>query len=304
MTLPRQVSIVEVGPRDGLQNETHPLTVVDRVRLVERLADAGMKWIEAGSFVSAERVPQMADSDEVLQQINRIDGVTYGAAVGNERGFSEAVAAQTDAIALFSSATEAFSKHNINCGINDSFARYEPVLAEAKQRNVPVRGYVSAAVACPFEGRVKPAAAAEVAGRLYDMGCQQISLGDTLGVGTPLQMQALLQAVFERVPVEKVAVHCHDTYGQALANIYAALEMGVSVVDASVAGLGGCPFVPGAAGNVATEDVLFLLQGLGIRTDADLAEVARVGSAVCERLGRPNRSRVGLALHAREHARK
>ncbi|TGG91152.1 hydroxymethylglutaryl-CoA lyase [Natronospirillum operosum] len=304
MRLPRQVRLVEMGPRDGLQNETHPLAVVDKVRLIERLADTGLKHIESGSFVSPEWVPQMADSADVLRQINRRPGVIYSALTPNMRGFEDAVAAGADEVAVFAAASETFSRRNINCSIQESLDRFRPVLEAARKQKIRVRGYVSTVVGCPYEGRVPPDAVARVAAALHEMGCYEISLGDTLGVGTPLSVKGMLHAVSEKVPVEALAVHFHDTYGQAIANIYAALEEGVSVIDSSVAGLGGCPYAPGAAGNVATEDVLYLLQGLGIRTDVDLKAMAKVGTAICERLERHNRSKVGLALQAREHHSK
>ncbi len=301
MKLPRQVELVEMGPRDGLQNESHPLSVVDKVRLIERLAETGLGHIECGSFVSPKWVPQMADSDDVLRQINRVPGVIYSALTPNLRGFEAAIEAGADQVAVFAAASETFSLRNINCSIDESLARFEPVMEAAKKHNVRVRGYVSTVVGCPYEGRIAPAAVARVSKALLDMGCYEISLGDTVGVGTPLSVKSMLSAVSDVVPVEQVAVHFHDTYGQAVANIYAALEEGVAVIDSSVAGLGGCPYAPGAAGNVATEDVLYLLQGLGIRTDVDLKAMARVGSAICERLERANRSKVGLAVQARQH---
>ena len=301
MKLPRQVELVEMGPRDGLQNESHPLSVVDKVRLIERLAETGLGQIECGSFVSPKWVPQMADSDDVLRQINRVPGVIYSALTPNLRGFEAAIEAGADQVAVFAAASETFSRRNINCSIDESLARFEPVMEAAKKHNVRVRGYVSTVVGCPYEGRIAPAAVARVSKALLDMGCYEISLGDTVGVGTPLSVKSMLSAVSDVVPVEQVAVHFHDTYGQAIANIYAALEEGVAVIDSSVAGLGGCPYAPGAAGNVATEDVLYLLQGLGIRTDVDLKAMARVGSAICERLERANRSKVGLAVQARQH---
>lgn len=301
MKLPRQVELVEMGPRDGLQNESHPLSVVDKVRLIERLAETGLRHIECGSFVSPKWVPQMADSDDVLRQINRVPDVIYSALTPNLRGFEAAMEAGADQVAVFAAASETFSRRNINCSIDESLARFEPIMEAAKKHKIRVRGYVSTVVGCPYEGRIAPAAVARVSKALLDMGCYEISLGDTVGVGTPLSVKSMLNAVTEVVPVDQLAVHFHDTYGQAIANIYAGLEEGVAVVDSSVAGLGGCPYAPGAAGNVATEDVLYLLQGLGIRTDVDLKAMAKVGSAICERLERANRSKVGLAVQARQH---
>ncbi|MEX1056359.1 MAG: hydroxymethylglutaryl-CoA lyase [Natronospirillum sp.] len=304
MTLPKKVTLVEMGPRDGLQNEPHPLAVIDKVRLIERLAETGLTRIESGSFVSPSWVPQMADSSEVLQQINRKDGVIYSALTPNLKGFQGAVDAGANQVAVFAAASETFSKKNINCTIDESLERFQPVLAAARERGIAVRGYVSTVVGCPYEGRVPPEAVARVSEALYQMGCFEISLGDTLGVGTPMSVKSMLMAVQAVVPKEALAVHFHDTYGQAIANIYSALEEGISVIDSSVAGLGGCPYAPGAAGNVATEDVLYLLQGLGIRTDVDLKAMVKVGAAICDRLERPSRSKVGLALQARNHHAK
>lgn len=297
--LPESVKLVEVGPRDGLQNEKNPITVEARVSLIERLAAAGLRHIEAGSFVSPKAVPQMAGSEDVFAAIDRKEGVVYSALTPNMKGFERALAVNVNEVAVFAAASEGFSQKNINCSIAESLNRFAPVLAAAKQRNIPVRGYVSCVVACPYEGDTSPGAVRDVAAALYDMGCYEISLGDTIGVGTAGLMQAMLEAVVEDVPIKALAVHCHDTYGQGLANILAALQAGVSVVDASVAGLGGCPYAPGASGNVSSEDVLYMLNGLGIRTGVDLAKLVEAGRYVCEITGRTNASRVGNAMAAR-----
>lgn len=300
MNLPESVKLVEVGPRDGLQNEKNPIKVETRVSLIERLAAAGLRHIEAGSFVSPKAVPQMAGSEDVFAAIDRKEGVVYSALTPNMKGFERALAANANEVAVFAAASESFSQKNINCSIVESLDRFAPVLTAAKQTKIPVRGYVSCVVACPYEGDIDPAAVREVAATLYGMGCYEISLGDTTGVATAGQMQAMLEAVAEEVPIKALAVHCHDTYGQGLANILAALQVGVSVVDASVAGLGGCPYAPGASGNVSSEDVLYMLHGLGIQTGVDLAKLVEAGQFVCQSLGRENASKVGKADVARQ----
>ena len=251
MNLPARVKVVEVGPRDGLQNEPKPVPTPVKIELIERLAEAGLQAIEAGSFVSPQWVPQMADTAQVLAGIRRRPGVSYPVLVPNQRGMEAALAAGVEEIAVFSAATESFSRKNTNCSIDQGLARLREVAQTALEARVRVRGYVSCALGCPYEGEVKPEVAARVAMELYRMGCYEVSLGDTIGVGTPGKMKALIEAVAREIPVESIAVHCHDTYGQALANCYAALEMGVAVIDASVAGLGGCPYAKGATGNVA-----------------------------------------------------
>lgn len=298
--LPPSVKLVEVGPRDGLQNEKKPISVATRVSLIERLADAGLRHIEAGSFVSPKAIPQMAGSEDVFAAINRKEGVVYSALVPNIKGFERALAVNANEIAVFAAASESFSQHNIRCSIAESLERFAPVLAAAKQHKIPIRGYVSCVVGCPYEGDISPTAVREVAAALYRMGCYEISLGDTIGVGTAGQMQAMLQAVAEDVPISALAVHCHDTYGQGLANILAALQMGVTVVDASVAGLGGCPYAPGASGNVSSEDVVYMLHGLGIQTGVDLTKLAAAGAFVCEQLGKKSASKAGRAIAARK----
>jgi hydroxymethylglutaryl-CoA lyase len=297
--LPRQVKIVDVGPRDGLQNEPRSVPAAVKIELIERLAEAGVPVVEATAFVSPKWVPQMADGAEVMRGIARKPGVSYPVLVPNMKGFEAAMAAGADEIAVFGAASETFSQKNINCSIAESLERFAPVIEAAKDRNVKVRGYISCVVGCPYEGEVKPKVVAEVARRLFAMGCYEISLGDTIGVGTPGRVRHMLAAVARDVPVKRMAVHFHDTYGQALANIYAALEEGVHVVDSSVAGLGGCPYAKGASGNVATEDVIYMLDGLGIETGVDLDQVFETGRFICEELGREAASKVHKALAAK-----
>jgi hydroxymethylglutaryl-CoA lyase len=297
--LPTKVRIVEVGPRDGLQNEPKTVPAAVKIELVERLADAGLPAIEAGAFVSPKWVPQMADSAEVLKGIRRRPGVSYPVLVPNMKGLEAALGARVDEIAVFGAASETFSQKNINCSIAESLARFEPVAEAAAAKGIRVRGYISCAAGCPYEGEVRPAVVAEVAERLLAMGCYEISLGDTIGVGTPGRIQAMVGAVAARVPLERLAVHLHDTYGQALANIFAALELGVATVDSSVAGLGGCPYAKGASGNVATEDVVYMLDGLGIETGVSLEKVFRAGAFICGHLGREPSSKAARALAAK-----
>jgi hydroxymethylglutaryl-CoA lyase len=299
MMLPSKVRIVEVGPRDGLQNEPQVLPVATKVELIERLADAGLPSVEAGAFVSPKSVPQMADTAAVLKSMKRRANVSYPVLVPNLKGLEAALAAGADAIAIFGAASESFSRKNINCSIAESLERFAAVCRAALAEGVRVRGYVSCVLGCPYEGEVAPARVAEIAAQFAEMGCYEISLGDTIGVGTAGKARDLIGRVALAVPMEKLAVHFHDTYGQALANILMALAMGVAVVDTSVAGLGGCPYAPGASGNVATEDVLYLLQGLGIETGVDLERVAATGRWISDLLGRPSASKVGRALAAR-----
>jgi hydroxymethylglutaryl-CoA lyase len=291
--------IVEVGPRDGLQNEPDRIVpTAVKLELIRRLADAGLRRIEATAFVSPQRVPQMADHDAVMRAAPRRPGVRYSALVPNLRGFDAALAAGCQELAVLGAATESFSQRNIHCSIAESLQRFEQVAQAARARGIPVRGYVSCVLGCPYEGAVSPAAVARVAGALYEMGCYEISLGDTIGVGTPGKTLAMLAAVTECVPISHLAGHFHDTYGQALANVYAALQRGVTVFDASVAGLGGCPYAPGATGNLATEDLLYLLDGLGIATGVDLGALLEADRYICRALGRGTRSRVALARAA------
>ena len=294
--LPAQVRIVEVGARDGLQNEPAAVSTETKVQLIGLLADAGLRHIEATAFVSPRSVPQMADHEAVLRALPARAGVTYSVLTPNLRGFEGAVAAGAREVAVFAAASEAFSQRNINCSIAESLERFEPILRAARPLSIAVRGYVSCVAGCPYQGEVKPEAVARVARSLFDMGCYEISLGDTIGVGTPGQIKGLLEVVARQVPIEHLAGHFHDTYGQALANVYAALQSGVKVFDSSVAGLGGCPYAAGASGNVATEDLLYMLQGLGIGTGVDLERIAAAGGFICEVLGRATRSRVAQAL--------
>jgi hydroxymethylglutaryl-CoA lyase len=297
--IPQAATIVEVGPRDGLQNEARPVETATKITLIDRLAATGLPVVEVGSFVSARRVPQMADTAAVLAGIARPPGTRFPVLTPNIEGFRAAIAAGATEMAVFAAASESFSQRNLNCSISDSLQRYAEVCAAAKARAVPVRGYVSCALGCPYEGEVQPQAVAAVAVALFDLGCREISLGDTIGTGTPGRAAAMVDAVAERVPIAALAVHFHDTYGQALANILACLERGITTIDASVAGLGGCPFAPGAAGNVATEDVIYMLDGLGVRTGVDLAAVAEAGRFICAALERRPASKAAQALAAR-----
>ena len=299
MRLPAEVRMVEVAPRDGLQNEAKALPAAAKIALIERLGEAGLSVVEAGAFVSPKWVPQMADSAEVLAGLKRKPGVRYPVLVPNLRGFEAARAAGAEEIAIFAAASETFSQRNTNCSIAESFERFAPVMAAAKRDGIAVRGYVSCVVDCPYEGPIAPAAVASVARRLLDLGCYEVSLGETIGTATPGRVQAMLRAVMEVVPRENLAVHLHDTYGQALANLMAALEVGIAVADSSVAGLGGCPYAKGATGNVASEDVLYLLSGLGIQTGVDLQKLAAAGRFISAELGREPASKVARALAAK-----
>jgi hydroxymethylglutaryl-CoA lyase len=298
MSLPSHVRLVEVGPRDGLQNEAQPISVADKVQLVDALSAAGLSYIEVGSFVSPKWVPQMAGSAEVFAQIQRKPGVTYGALAPNLRGFDDALAAGVKEVAVFAAASEAFSQRNINCSISESLERFAPIMAAAKQHGISVRGYVSCVLGCPYEGEIAPEQVAAVARELYAMGCYEVSLGDTIGTGTAGATRRLFEVVGAQVPRDKLAGHFHDTYGQAIANIYASLLEGIHVFDSSIAGLGGCPYAKGASGNVATEDVLYLLNGLAIDTGIDLQALIRAGEQISHVLGRPTGSRVAKARRA------
>ncbi|CAI3787874.1 3-hydroxy-3-isohexenylglutaryl-CoA/hydroxy-methylglutaryl-CoA lyase [Pseudomonas sp. MM227] len=293
--LPERVRIVEVGPRDGLQNEQGRVRVEDKVALVDALVAAGLQHVEVGSFVSPRWVPQMADSAAVFSAIQRSPGVTYAALTPNLQGFEAAIQAGASEVAVFAAASESFSQRNINCSIAQSLQRFEPVLAAAAQHGIKVRGYVSCVLGCPYEGQIAAMQVRDVASAMLQMGCYEISLGDTLGVGTPGAARQLIEVVAQRVPRAHLAGHFHDTYGQAVANIYACLLEGLQVFDSSVAGLGGCPYAPGASGNVATEDVLYLLHGLGIATGVDLAQVVQAGQSIMLALGRQSASRVARA---------
>jgi len=298
--LPQNVKIVEVGPRDGLQNEAMPISAADKVELIEQLSEAGVSYIESGSFVSPKWVPQMATSTEVFQTIKRSKSVTYAALTPNMKGYEAAIAVNADEVAIFAAASESFSQKNINCSIEESIQRFAPIIADAKKRNIRVRGYVSCVVGCPYEGVIEPEQVALVAEKLIAMGCYEVSLGDTVGVGTAASVTKMLQAVSARVPTSQLAVHFHDTYGQALTNIYAALQCGISVIDSAIAGLGGCPYAKGASGNVATEDVVYLLNGLSITTNIDFDKLLSAGWFISNKLGKAPISKVSTAYLAQQ----
>ncbi len=295
MPLPQSVRIVEVGPRDGLQNEARSLDAATRAAFVEALAEAGLTSIEAGSFVSPRWVPQMADSAEVLRRLGKREGVTYSVLVPNRRGFDEALAAGAREVAVFAAASETFSERNINCSVVESVERFRSVAEGALSAGLRLRGYVSCVLGCPYEGEVPVEHVVAVAEMLDALGCTEISLGDTIGVGTPLKARAMLKAVAGRVPISRLAVHFHDTYGMALANVFTCLEEGVSVVDAAVSGLGGCPYAPGAGGNLATEDLVTMLDGMGVLCGVDAKRLLAAGRIACEALGRAPRSKLAAA---------
>jgi hydroxymethylglutaryl-CoA lyase len=297
---PPSVQLREVGPRDGLQNEPADLPTSVKIELVERLAEAGLSHIEAASFVSPRAVPRMADGKAVMAGIRRVSGVTYAALTPNMKGFEAALGAGADGVAVFASATEGFSKANLNCTIAESLQRFAPVCRAARDGGLFLRGYVSCALGCPHEGAVAPARVAEVAHALTDLGCEEISLGDTIGVGTPARARTMIEAVAAVVAMESLAAHFHDTYGQALANVLAALEMGMARIDSSVGGLGGCPYAKGASGNLATEDLVYMLNGMGIETGVDLERLVATAFYICDTLGRAPDSRVARALGRRE----
>jgi hydroxymethylglutaryl-CoA lyase len=299
MSLPARVRIVEMGPRDGLQNEKQEVPTEVKLALIERLGEAGLPAIEATAFVSPKWIPQMADHTEVLERIRRRPGVDYPVLTPNLKGYEAARAAGATEVGVFAAATEAFSKKNINCTIAESLERFRPVVEKAAKDRIKVRGYVSCVVACPYEGAVAPQKVGELARALYEMGCYEVSLGDTIGAGTPGKTQAMIEACAKHVPVAGLAGHYHDTYGQALANIYASLELGVATFDASVAGLGGCPYAKGATGNVATEDVVYMLHGLGIETGIDLDKLVDTGAWISSVLKRESGSRTGRAIAAK-----
>ncbi|MFN7086063.1 MAG: hydroxymethylglutaryl-CoA lyase [Burkholderiales bacterium] len=299
MAIPKRVKLVEVGPRDGLQNEATPVPTAVKIELIHRLQDAGLKAIEATAFVSPRWVPQMADNVEVVAGIERRADVVYPVLVPNMKGLEAAIAAGCDEVVVFGAATESFSRRNTNCSVAEGLARFAEVCAAALARGLRVRGDISVCLGCPYEGEVAPAAVVRVARELDAMGCYEITICDTIGTGTPGKTRAVFEAVMEHIPAGRLAGHFHDTYGQALANIYAALECGVAVFDSSVAGLGGCPYAKGATGNVATEDVLYMLNGLGIETGVDIDKLAAAGDYICGVLGRPTHSRAARALAAK-----
>lgn len=293
------VQIVEMGPRDGLQNEKVAISVEDRIAFVEALVAAGLRTCEVGAFVSPKAIPQMVGSDQVLRAVNRLPG-EFHVLVPNVKGYDAAIAAGAKVVSVFASASEGFSRANINCSVAESIERFKPVVARAKADGVKVRGYVSCVLGCPFDGEVKPDAVTGVAKQLWDLGCYEISLGDTIGVGTPVKARQLLRTVGKEVPLSNLAMHFHDTYGQALANLYAGLEEGVRVIDSAAGGLGGCPYAPGATGNVATEDVVYMLEGMGIATGVDMQRLLAATNQVSRLLGRPPVSRVATALNAKQ----
>jgi hydroxymethylglutaryl-CoA lyase len=291
----REIKIVEVGPRDGLQNEQEPVDTTVKIHFIEKLAESGIQHIEVSSFVDPRRIPQLADAEQVFAGLHRRPGVHYTALVPNQKGMERALTARTDGVAVFTATSETFCQKNINCSIEESLKRFQEVVDTARQNHIPVRAYVSCVLGCPYEGFIKPDKVADVAARLYSMGCAEISLGDTIGAGTPAQARNLIDTVSRDVPIERLAVHFHDTRGQALANILACLELGVTTVDSSVAGLGGCPYARGATGNVATEDVVYMLHGMGYDTGIDLEKLILVGHYINLQLKRTNSSRVGVA---------
>jgi len=295
-----QVRIVEVGPRDGLQNERTPLSIQARVAFIEALLGAGLHTVEVGAFVSPKAIPQMVGSDEVLRRVSRHTDGEFHVLVPNEKGYEAARAAGAKVIAVFGSASEGFSRANINCSVAESIERFKPVIARARADGVKVRGYISCVLGCPFDGEIKPQAVVDVAKILWDHGCYEVSLGDTIGVGTPKKARELLRAVAGHVPMAHLAMHFHDTYGQALANLYAGMEEGARVIDSAAGGLGGCPYAPGATGNVATEDVVYMLDGLGIVTGVDMEKLLQATNEVSRLIGRPPVSRVVAALNAKK----
>jgi hydroxymethylglutaryl-CoA lyase len=293
------VRIVEVGPRDGLQNEKTAVSAADRIAFIESLIGAGLHTVEVGAFVSPKAIPQMVNSDQVLRGVSHHPDCEFHVLVPNETGYEAALAAGAKVIAVFASASEGFSRANINCSVAESIERFKPVLARAKADGVRVRGYISCVLGCPFDGEVKPRAVVNVADMLWDLGCYEISLGDTIGVGTPLKARALLRAVAGTIPIASLAMHFHDTYGQALANLYAGMEEGARVIDSAAGGLGGCPYAPGATGNVATEDVVYMLEGLGVATGVDMPGLVAATNEVSRLIGRPPVSRVAAAINAK-----
>jgi len=297
-----KVRIVEVGPRDGLQNEKTPVSVTARIAFIEALVGAGLHTVEVGAFVSPRAIPQMVDSDQVLKGVDHHPDCEFHVLVPNEKGYEAARAAGAKVIAVFGSASEGFSRANINCSVAESIERFRPVIARARADGVKVRGYISCVLGCPYDGEVKPQAVVDVAGVLWELGCYEVSLGDTIGVGTPRKARELLRAVAGHVPIAHLAMHFHDTYGQALANLYAGMEEGARVIDSAAGGLGGCPYAPGATGNVATEDVVYMLEGMGISTGVDLSRLVKATNEVSKLVGRSPVSRVAAAMNAKVRA--
>ncbi len=296
MDYPAKVNIVEVGPRDGLQNEKHAITLDDKLTLINGLSECGFSHIEVASFVSPKWVPQMANSGEVLKSLTRQNDTIYSALTPNLRGFNDAMDAKADSVAVFASASEAFSQANINCSISESIQRFEQVISQSKTHKVPVRAYVSCVVACPYEGKVEPEAVLDVCLTLLEQGCYEVSLGDTIGASGAGSMQKLLNLLLSRIPAEKLALHCHDTYGQALSNVLIGLQNGITTYDSSVAGLGGCPYADGASGNLASEDLIYMLQDMNIETNINLSKLVTIGRNISKTLNRHNQSKVGKAL--------
>src|ERR1700684_1610741 len=299
-----QVRIVEVGPRDGLQNEKAPVSVGGRVAFIEALLAAGLHTVEVGAFVSPKAIPQMVGSEEVLRRVSQHAAGEFHVLVPNEKGYEAARAAGAKVIAVFGSASEGFSRANINCSVAESIERFKPVIARARADGIKVRGYISCVLGCPYDGEIKPQAVIDVAKILWDLGCYEVSLGDTIGVGTPKKARELLRAVAGHVPMAHLAMHFHDTYGQALANLYAGMEEGARVIDSAAGGLGGCPYAPGATGNVATEDVVYMLEGMGIATGVDVSRLVAATNEVSGLIGRPPVSRVAAAINAKMKAAK
>ena len=297
-----KVRIVEVGPRDGLQNEKTPVSVAARIAFIEALVGAGLHTVEVGAFVSPRAIPQMVDSDQVLKGVDHHPDCEFHVLVPNEKGYEAARAAGAKVIAVFGSASEGFSRANINCSVAESIERFRPVIARARADGVKVRGYISCVLGCPYDGEVKPQAVVDVAGVLWELGCYEVSLGDTIGVGTPRKARVLLRAVAGHVPIAHLTMHFHDTYGQALANLYAGMEEGARVIDSAAGGLGGCPYAPGATGNVATEDVVYMLEGMGISTGVDLSRLVKATNEVSKLVGRSPVSRVAAAMNAKVRA--
>jgi len=297
------VRIIEMGPRDGLQNEKTPVSVENRIAFVEALVGAGLDTIEVGAFVSPKAIPQMVGSDQVLRGVGHLAG-EFHVLVPNEKGYDAARATGAKVVSVFAAASEGFSHANINCSIAESIERFKPVLARARADGVRVRGYVSCVLGCPFDGEIKPQAVADVAKTLWDLGCYEVSLGDTIGVGTPLKARQMLRAVAGSVPIAHLAMHFHDTYGQALANLYAGMEEGSRVIDSAAGGLGGCPYAPGATGNVATEDVVYMLEGMGIATGVDMTKLVAATNEITKLIGRTPVSRVAAAMNAKRRLAK
>ena len=296
MTFPDFVKIVEVGPRDGLQNETKIIPTNIKIEFINQLSETGLSVIEITSFVSPKWIPQLADHAEVFQRIEKKPSVSYPVLVPNKKGFEEAISAGTKEIAVFTTPSEQFCQKNINCSVEESLKNISEIMQFAKEKNIRVRAYLSCVLGCPYEGDISPQAVSDLAQKLISLGCYEISLGDTIGVGTAAKTKILLETLLQKIPRDKIAVHFHDTYGQALVNIYVALECGIQVIDSSVAGLGGCPYAKGATGNVATEDVLYMLNGLGIKTGVDLNKLVRAGKFISNFIGRPPQSKVNLAI--------